>query len=98
METNNPKYYNPKSKKMEDMWETLVPVYTVRYEMPEGKMVYITLEAQNEEEAKDKAMVNPKFIEHIPIKDFDREYLTAYKPSGLYVIGRVEYFEGDLLA
>jgi len=90
-------YFNPIGKKMEGLFESLNPVFTVKYENSpiENKSgtVYITLEAENEEQAKDKAMVNPEFIQYIQMESFDRENLNAYKPVGLYVIGRVEYFE-----
>lgn len=88
------KYFNPSLKKMEGLFESLNPVFTVRYENNESDAVYITLEAENEEQAKDKAMVNPEFTQYIQMELFNRENLDAYKPVGLYVIGRVEHFGG----
>jgi hypothetical protein len=94
-----PKYFNPKTKKTQKLFDTLNPVYKVRYENPlvgdKGEAVYITLEANNEEEAKDKAMLNKEFTKHIFMKYYDRKYLQAYKPIGNYVIGKIEYFSGD---
>jgi hypothetical protein len=94
-----PKYFNPKTGKTQKLFDTLNPVYTVRYVNPyvgdKGEAVYITLEANEEEEAKDKAMLNKEFTKHIFMKYYDRKYLTAYKPSGNYVINKVQYFSGD---
>lgn len=94
------KYYNPKNKKIEPLFETLNPVFRVSccHEPvigDKGAAVYLIVEATDEEQAKDKAMLNPEFTKHIRTKDFNRKYLDAYKPSGLYVIGKVEYYEGD---
>jgi deoxyribodipyrimidine photolyase len=95
------KYFNPKEKKMEDLFETLCPVFSVSCRTPnvvngyKGAAVYINVEAKDEEEAMNKAIANPEFTKHIHMKDFERKYLETYKPTGLYVIGRVEYFEGD---
>ena len=92
------KYFDPKTKKTQGLFETLNPVYTVKYENPttgEGEYVKITLEADNEEEAKNKAMKNKEFVDHIFMKYYDNNYLQAYKPIGIYVIGKMEYYEGD---
>lgn len=93
------KYFNPKTKKQEKLFETLNPVYRVCYENPlvgnRGECVYITLEAENEDDAKIKAMNNEEFTKYIWGKYFDKKYLKAYKPTGLYIIGKVEYYEGD---
>jgi len=93
------KYFNQEAKKTEGLFETLNPVYRVVYKNPivgnRGESVYITLEANNEEQAKEKAMQNKEFTGYIFMKYFDGKYLKAYKPTGLYVIGKVEYFEGD---
>lgn len=93
------KYYNPNTKKTERLFESLNPVYRVCYSNPQvgykGEAVYITIEAENEDDAKIKAMNNDEFTKHIVGKYYDRKYLEAYKPNGLYVIGKVEYFQGD---
>ena len=51
--------------------------------------------ASNEEEAIAKVMKTKEFTKHIRMKDFDKKYLSVYRPVGNYVIGKVEYFEGD---
>jgi hypothetical protein len=93
------KFFNPITKKMEKLFETLIPVYTVCYENPlvgnKGESVYITLEAEDENDAKIKAMNNDEFTSYIQGKYFNRKYLKAYKPTDLYVIGQVKYYEGD---
>jgi hypothetical protein len=93
------KYYNPKTKKLEDLFKDLNPVYGVRYENPlfgdKGNSVSIILEADNEDEAKIKAMKIDDFTKHISEKDFDPKYLSVFIPEGLYVIGNTEYFDGD---
>lgn len=93
------KYYNPKSENMEELFDKLNTVYTVCYQNHEvgwkGEALYITLEAENQEQAKNIAMLNPEFTEHIDIKYFNRKCLSAFKPKGNYVIGKVEYYEGD---
>jgi len=43
----------------------------------------------------DKAILNQEFTKHLDMDRFSRKCLSTYKPSGLYVIGKVEYFEGD---
>jgi len=92
-------YTNPKTKKAQKLFDTLNPVYTVRYINPtcgyKGEALYLTVEANSEEEAKDLAMENKKFVGHIYMKYYDKKYLDAYKPIGNYVIGRVDYYEGD---
>jgi len=93
------KYYNPNTKKTEGLFESLNPVYRVCYINPlvgnKGESVWVTLEAENEDDAKIKAMNIEEFTKHIWKKYYDQKYLTAYKPTGLYVIGKVEYYEGD---
>jgi len=93
------KYFNKKTKKTERLFDTLNPVYRVVYQNPlvgnKGEAVYITLEAENEDMAKDKAMKNKEFSGYIFMKYFDKKFLKAYKPIGNYVIGKVEYYEGD---
>ena len=98
------KYYNPKTKKNQDLFETetLCPVFRVCCRTPnivigdKGCAVYLNVEACNENEAKDKALLNKEFTKHLYLKDFNKDkHLEVYTPSGLYVIGRVEYHEGD---
>lgn len=98
------KYFNPKTKKAQDLFEieTLCPVFQVRCSTPDivigdkGASVYIIVEACNEDEAMEKALLNKEFLKHLRMKDFVKEkHLNVYKPSGLYVIGRVHYNEGD---
>lgn len=97
------KYYNPETKKQhEDLFEELCPVFTVCCRTPnivdgyKGAAVYLNVEACNEEEAKNKALKNKAFTEHLHMKTFNKDrHLDVYRPNGLYVIGRVEYFEGD---
>jgi hypothetical protein len=92
------KVFNLKTKKTENLFETLNPVYQIRYSNPIygniDEFVVITLEADDEKQAKIKAMNNQEFTSHIEGKHYDIEYLTAFKPKGLYVIGKVEYYEG----
>jgi hypothetical protein len=94
------KYYNPLTKRNEDLFDTLNPVFTVScHHEPvigdKGAAVYLIVEAKDEEEAKNKALANNEFTKHIRMKDFDRRCLEVFKPSGLYVIGKVDYYEGD---
>jgi len=96
------KVFNEKTKKTQDLFEKLIPVFTVccindnMVNGYKGCAVYINVSAENEEEAKDLAMKNEEFMSHIH-KDmlFDKKYLNTFKPTGNYVIGRVKYFEGD---
>jgi len=96
------KVFNTKTKKNEDLFETLIPTFTVCctndniVEGYKGCAVYINVSAENEELAKNIAITNEEFMSHIHDKDgFDKKYLQTFKPTGNYVIGRVEYFEGD---
>ena len=95
------KYFNPETKKNQDLFDTLNPVFKVICRSPNvvigdrGGSVSLIVEAKNEEDAMTKAMLNPEFKKHIRILDFDKKYLSVYKPSGLYIIGKVDYFEGD---
>jgi hypothetical protein len=58
--------------------------------------VYINVSAENEELAKEIAIANEEFMSHIYDKEkFDKKYLSTFKPSGSYIIGKVEYYEGD---
>ena len=95
------KVFNDKTKKTEDLFETLIPVFTVgcsndMVDGHKGCQVYINVSAENEELAKEIAVANEEFMSHIR-KDvlFDKKYLDTFKPTGNYVIGRVGYFEGD---
>jgi len=86
------KYFNPNTRKTEELFTTLNPVYQVWYKGDKGDHVYIILEAKNEDDAKIKAMNNQEFTSHILGKYFDRKYLTAHKPNELYVIGEIKYY------
>lgn len=92
-------YYNPKSGKTQKLFDNLKPVWTVCYRNHEvgwkGEAVYITLEAHSNEHAKHEAMLNREFTKHIEMKYYNKKCLKAYKPSGNYVIGKVDYYEGD---
>ena len=94
-------YCDPKTGKGGKLFGTLLPTYTVciRNENVldgyKGCSVYITVAALNMEEAKDKAMKNKEFTKHIRMKEFDRKYLSVFNPTGNYVIGKVNYYEGD---
>ena len=97
-----PQYYNPKTKKTQKLFEKLVPVFTIGCSTQDivsgdkGCAVYITVEAEDIEHAKDKAMLNEEFMSHIyDRKNFDRKYLQGHEPIGNYVIGKVLYYEGD---
>lgn len=74
-------------------------IWRVRYENPlvgyKGEAVYITLVANSEEEAKERAMKNEKFVGHIFMKYFEEKYLDAYQVKTDYQINYVQYFEGD---
>lgn len=95
------KVYNKKTKKTQDLFETLIPVFTVCctndniVNGDKGCGVYINISADNEELAKELAMENEEFMSHIRKEEFDKKYLNTFKPTGNYVIGRVQYFEGD---
>jgi hypothetical protein len=94
------KVFNPITKKNQDLFDYLNPVFTVSCHHghvigDKGAAVYLIVEAKNEEDAMDKAMLNPEFTKHIRMKDFNKKYLSVHKPSGLYVIGKVDYYEGD---
>jgi len=96
-------YHNPKTNKTEKFFDenTLIPVWTVGVTNDnivigdKGCSVFLTVEAEDMEHAKDKAMLCDEFMQHIRIKDFDRKYLHVDKPKGNYVIGEVSYFEGN---
>ena len=94
-------YTDPKTGKAQKLFGTLLPTYTVCIRNENvldgyrGCAVYITVAALNMEEAKDKAMANKEFTKHIRMKNFDRKYLSVFNPTGNYVIGKVNYYEGD---
>jgi len=96
------KVYNPKTGKNQDLFETLIPVFTVActndniVDGYKGCAVYINVSAEDEETAMELAVNNEEFMSHIYDKDtFDKKYLKVFKPTGSYVIGKVSYFEGD---
>jgi hypothetical protein len=98
------KVFNPKIKRNQDLFEieNLCPVFAVCCRTPDvvigdkGAAVYLNVEACNEEEAIEKALLNKEFTTHLRMERFDKDkHLDVYTPSGLYVIGRVDYFEGD---
>jgi hypothetical protein len=95
-----PKYHNPKTGKPQKLFETLIPVYDVKYANPvhgwEGETVNIIIDADNEQEAISKALKNQEFIGYIDMKHFNKNYITVHKPIGNYVIGKVNHFKGDL--
>ena len=96
----SPKFYNPKTKKTQKLFEDpLQDVWQVRYQNSlvgdKGEALYLVVEANDKETAKHLAMANEEFKSHIFMKYYDEKYLTAYKPMGNYVIGKVVYFEGD---
>lgn len=92
-------FFNTNTGKMQKLFGVLNNVWTVRYNDHEvgykGEATYITLEAENEELAKDLAMQNKEFTRFIEMKYFKRKCLHAFEPKGNYVIGKVEYYEGD---
>ena len=92
-------FFNPKTKKTQKLFDALNKVWTVRYNNPncgwKGEAVYITIEADNEEQAKDYAMQVQKFTKHIEMKYYNRKCLSAYRAKGNYIIGEVKYYEGD---
>jgi hypothetical protein len=105
-ETEKPKkagdilYTNPETGKTQKLFDTLIPVYTVRCSETitigdKGCSVHINIAAKNEEEAISKVMKNKEFTKHIRMNDFNKKYLSVYKATGNYVIGKVEYYEGD---
>ena len=75
-------------------------IYTVRYEHPyvgeKGECLYYTLEAKDEEHAKEKSMKHKPFTDKIWMKHFNKKYLHAFIPKGKDIeVGKVEYYEGD---
>ena len=45
----------------------------------------------------DQASYNQPVEDYLEVrmKDFDMKYLDVYKPTGNYIIGQVNYYEGD---
>lgn len=99
IQQEEPLYHNTKTGKIQKLFDVLNKVWTVRYVNHEvgdkGEALYITLEAENQIDAVEKAMKNKKFTKHIEMKYFSLKCLSAYEPKGNFVIGKVEYFEGD---
>ena len=97
--TDEPRYYNPESQDTQKLFDKLIPVWNVTYKNPsvgyKGEGLYYTVEAKDADEAKSKALANMEFTKHIAMEFYDSRYLTAFTPIGIYVIGKVEYFEGD---
>lgn len=98
----SPQYYNPETQKKQTLFEKLIPVFTVAcvndnlVNGDKGCAVYITVEAEDMEHAKDKAMLNEEFMSHIYDRpNFHRDSLRVHEPHGNYVLGKVLYFEGD---
>ena len=92
-------FFNRNTGKMQKLFTELNKVYTVRYVNHEvgdkGEALYITVEAETPRLAVDKAMQTQMFVAYIQMKYFNEKCLHAYQPKGSYVIGKVEYFEGD---
>lgn len=96
------KVYNPKAKKTQDLFETLIPVFSVSCTNDnivngyKGCAVRINVSAEDEVSAMELAINNEEFMSHIyDKKTFDKKYLKVFKPTGSYVIGAVDYFKGD---
>ena len=96
-----PEYFNPETQKTQKLFaeETLIPTWTVRYEDPtrgnKGEAVYMTVSAKDYKEAQSQALACYDFNKHILPEHYDAKYLSAFRASGNYKIGEVEYFEGD---
>jgi hypothetical protein len=94
------KYTNPKTGKTQKLFDTLESVYCVRCSETitigdKGCSVSMNVAASSEEEAIAKVMKAKEFTKHIRMKDFDKKYLSIYRPVGNYVINDVNYYEGD---
>jgi hypothetical protein len=93
-------YTNPETGKTQKLFDILIPVFAVRCDEPavkghKGCSVIMYVNAPNEKNAIDKALKNKEFTSYIDIKYFDRKYLSVCKPTGIYKIDEVIYFEGD---
>ena len=89
------KVFNPKTKKNQDLFETLIPTWTVGctndniVNGDKGCAVYINVSAEDEETAKNLALANEEFMSHIYHKeDFTRKSLVVFKPTGSMLLGR----------
>lgn len=97
------KLFNPKTKKNEGLFESLIPTFMVGCTTPnmvngdKGSAVYIVVSAETKDMARDIASANEEFMSHISDKkNFDKnKHLVVFDPDGSYVIGKVMYFEGD---
>lgn len=96
------KVYNTKTKKNQDLFESLIPTWTVGcthdwlVNGDKGCAVYVNVSAETKEEAKDLALQNKEFMSHITDKKgLKKDSLVVFKPIGSYVIGEVSYYEGD---
>jgi hypothetical protein len=93
------KVFNPTTKATQDMFDSLNPVFEVSCTYPnivigdKGAAVRLIVEAENKENAIGKAMLNPEFTKHL--RPGYEHYLDVTTPTGLYVIGKVNYHEGD---
>ncbi len=83
-------YFNTKIRKLQGLFDTLVPVFQVRYENPDS-VILLTVEANTVEEAKAKALQNKEFTDLIVLEQYSEKHLYAYKPEGLYVVGKIEF-------
>lgn len=92
-------YTNPRTGKLQKLFDILNTVYMVCYRNHEvgdkGEALYYCVEAENEAEAKSLAMENKDFVKHIYMKYYNSKCLSVYIPKGNYVIGKIEYYEGD---
>lgn len=97
-----PYYYNPKTDKtqklfeeqtLNQLWEVYVDNYNV-IDGDKGAEVRIVVEAQDMEQARDKAINNNDFMQHV-LTNFTRDHFVVHKPVGNYVIGKIEYYSGD---
>jgi hypothetical protein len=93
-------YTDSKTGKPQKLFGKLLSVYGVRCSETitigdKGCSVNMNVAANSEEEAITKVMKNKDFTKHIRMKNFDRKYLSIYRPVGNYVIGKVNYYEGD---
>jgi len=94
-----PKYANKETGKTQKLFDTLIPVWRVSYINPtcgdKGEALYMTVAAETPEKAIEWAMNKKEFTKHIYMKYYDKKYLDTHKATGNYVIGKVDYYEGD---